>query len=274
MQNIADYQITEDLGEDGIFRYYRATPPDRLNQSSSVRMRVLKRQIGEAAISRLSQHLAIASKASSDKVLRDLEVIQDSNGMAIVGEDSRLGTLADPAPDLDRSDVLRIVGEALQSLAELHQLGITHSDVRPQNIRLNSDRAKLCNTGVLHVINQGQTLPGTHSQIPVEYTHPDLVRGRLPDRKTDLWAMGVTLHRALSGTSIFPQAPTTSLLNTLRHMQIQGPTLSTSLTEAEQDLVSRMLGVNNVETGSLEDLVQTIETVAKDAGMETGNVEA
>ncbi len=274
MQKVADYQIIEELGEDGIFRYFRATPPARLNQSSSVRVRALKRQIGESAISRLSQHLAVATKANSDKVLRDLEVIQDSAMLAIAGEDSNLGTLADPAPDLDRSDVLRIVGEALESLDELHSLGITHSDIRPQNIRLDTNRAKLSNPGVLHVINQGQTLPGTHSQIPVEYTHPDLIRGRLPDRKTDLWAMGVTLHRALSGTSIFPQAPTTSLLNTLRHMQIQGPTLSSSLTESEKDLVSRMLGINGAETGTLENLVKTIEETAGGSRTENDDVEA
>ncbi len=274
MQTVADYEITEELGEDGIFRYYRATPPDRLKQSSSVRLRLLKRQIGEAAISRLSKHLGIIRNANEEKFLRDIEVIQDANVMAISGEDSMLGTLADPAPDLDRTDVLRIVAEALQSLDELHQLGITHNDIRPQNIRLDSDRAKLSNPGVLQIINQGQTLPGTHSQIPVEYTHPDLVRGRLPDRKTDLWAMGVTLHRALSGNSVFPQAPTTSLLNTLRHMQIQGPTLSPSLTPEEQEIITRMLGINGTEMSAVDTLVDLIEKAAASLETENDDVEA
>jgi serine/threonine protein kinase len=41
----------------------------------------------------------------------------------------------------------------------------------------------------------------------IEYIDPAMIRGDRASRATDVWALGVTLHKALTGKSVYNQLP-------------------------------------------------------------------
>ena len=111
-----------------------------------------------------------------------------------------LGSLAAPARPLTRDDVLRAVEHAARAVHALHEAGLAHGDVKPGNVMLHEDGGKLSDLGLARVFNAGAALTGMAPETSVEFLDPSLLLGEPPSRATDIWALGATLHRALSGT--------------------------------------------------------------------------
>ncbi len=100
-------------------------------------------------------------------------------------------------------DSVAIAIKAARGLAALHKAGVTHRDVKPQNIMLleNGD-VKLIDLGVarlprLEDVDEAQT-PGTMDY----YMAPELFRENRGDALSDQYALGVTIYRML--TRVFP----------------------------------------------------------------------
>jgi serine/threonine protein phosphatase PrpC len=96
--------------------------------------------------------------------------------------------------------------KAARGLTSLHRAGITHRDVKPQNIMLleNGD-VKLIDLGISRLpriedADEAGT-PGT-----LDYMAPELFRENRGDALSDEYALGVTLYRMLAG--VFPMGET------------------------------------------------------------------
>ena len=131
---------------------------------------------------------------------------------------------------------------AARAAHDLHEAGIAHRDIKPANILLTDDGAKLADLGLVQVLAPGQTITGLGAIGSVEYLDPAIMRGERASRATDIWALGVTLHRVLSRQGRLRRAarPATRLL-AVRRVLSSPPTLDPSLSEAEADLVRRCL---------------------------------
>ena len=95
----------------------------------------------------------------------------------------------------------RIIAEVAEALAHAHEHGFVHRDIKPQNILLDiDDRPHIADFGlaVRHrdPVSVSMDVAGT-----THYMSPEQVRGENHriDARTDLWAMGVVLYRALTG---------------------------------------------------------------------------
>jgi predicted Ser/Thr protein kinase len=101
---------------------------------------------------------------------------------------------------LSVGEAVRLGRELAEALALAHRSGVIHRDVKPQNILLDRDgRARLTDfgsaklEGVTGVTRTGG-LVGT-----LDYLAPELLTGRRGDGRADLYALGLTLHFALTG---------------------------------------------------------------------------
>ena len=105
---------------------------------------------------------------------------------------------------------LRILADACAGLHAAHELrddrgqplGIVHRDVSPQNILVSSGGAvKVIDFGIAKAQNrqQGETRTGVVKG-KVHYMAPEQVnKGRLVDRRADIWALGICLHELVAG---------------------------------------------------------------------------
>ncbi len=104
--------------------------------------------------------------------------------------------------------IARIMMQCANALAAAHEVGIIHRDLRPDNIRLTCDKggeevAKIVDFGVAKVIGSSRrTLAGVVFGTP-HYMSPEQGQGHSVDHRTDVYALGVIMYEAATGSVPF-----------------------------------------------------------------------
>lgn len=108
-------------------------------------------------------------------------------------------------PPLTDWDVLEICAMTLSGLAAVHDAGIVHRDVKPENIFLAQDAdgtfPKVIDFGVSKGFASGQRITRTGAVVGTpEYMSPEQARGVKDIGPTsDLWAIGIMLYEGFTG---------------------------------------------------------------------------
>ncbi|MEU9555210.1 protein kinase domain-containing protein [Streptomyces fumanus] len=102
-----------------------------------------------------------------------------------------------------------LLAQICEGLAQLHEAGWVHGDLKPANVLLMKDGSVR-----LADFNMAAELEGTHAYTPAfstpDYTPPELLwaeigeRGRQIRPSADVWAFGVLAHLLLTGTFPLP----------------------------------------------------------------------
>ncbi len=147
----------------------------------------------------------------------------------IVMERLRGGTLREvlrAKPGLPPRAAVRTVIDLLDALDELHEIGVVHCDLKPENIFFHVDTrgdviAKLLDFGVARVLPRGEaksSLGGT-----LRYASPEQVRGDEVDARSDVYAMGLVLYEMLAGSGPFDDARGAEKVARAQLTRIPGP---------------------------------------------------
>jgi eukaryotic-like serine/threonine-protein kinase len=141
--------------------------------------------------------------------IRDIDITEDGAPFLVmellVGESlgdrmQRLGTLG-------VDEVLSHVEATLDVLAAAHRQGIIHRDIKPANLFVTSEgRIKVLDFGLAR-IHEGGLSDGLYTKEgttlgTTPYMPPEQARGRPIDERADLFAMGSTMFRLLTGRYI------------------------------------------------------------------------
>jgi serine/threonine protein kinase len=234
---LADFRVIRLIGEGNHGRFYLAQPPARLGiDDEYVAVKVFAGQCSEDAYRRGTRELRAFAAVASPYLARVYDAVLEDNFMYAM-EYFPLGSLSAPARPLTRDEVLRAVEHAARAVHDLHEAGMAHGDVKPGNVMVHDGGGKLSDLGLARVFNAGAALTGMAPETSVEYLDPSLLLGEPPSRATDIWALGATLHRALSGAGLYGELPEHQPLLAIRRVQSSAPTVHPSLTPAEAELV-------------------------------------
>lgn len=101
------------------------------------------------------------------------------------------------------AELVPIVTAIAEGLAELHSRGLVHRDVKPANILFASDRPKLADFGVARSEEPrdggGLTVPGS-TLGTLAYLAPEVAMGAPASAASDVYALGVTIFKSLTGS--------------------------------------------------------------------------
>ena len=108
-------------------------------------------------------------------------------------------SMADKEFRADVDEILRIFIEAARGLQAMHQAGYVHADLKPNNIMIGPDGAvKMIDLGQSSRLNEAKTrVQGT-----IHYMAPEQVKRDVLDARTDVFGLGATLYKVLTGTYI------------------------------------------------------------------------
>ncbi|MEM9562376.1 MAG: serine/threonine-protein kinase [Actinomycetota bacterium] len=253
MDGIADYRFVERLGEGNHGTFWLARPPARLGRSDGelVAVKTLVQQATDQDFARMANELRVYAAVESPHLAPVLDAGHQQGCLYYATTYYAAGSLGAPARPLERNEVIRAVADGARGAHALHEAGIAHRDIKPDNIMLerpaengSSDaglRAQLADLGLAQVLNPGQTVTGIGPVGTIEYLAPEQVQGHQASRATDIWALGVTLHRSLTGRGVYPEFPLGSLLEALRHVTTSRPAVDPELDQPVGDIVARCL---------------------------------
>jgi serine/threonine protein kinase len=240
VDGIADYRFIRRLGEPAHGTMFLAVPPPRLHAPNGyVGVKVLRCADDDASLRRATRELRAFAAVSSPYLVRLLDAGRQDSSFFYAMEYCAGGSLAAPERTLDRQDILRAVAQAARATHALNEAGLVHRGIKPSNILLAADGARLADLGLVQSLNPGQTITGLGTMSSVEYLEPAMLSGSFAARSSDIWSLGVTLHRALSGEGVYGDMPTSDPLLCVRRVLSSPPRMSSRLSDDEATIIAR-----------------------------------
>jgi hypothetical protein len=195
------YEIEATLGRGGAGVVLRAH--DR-ELREAVAIKVLRPDLGHASrwIERLAREVKLARQLRHPNVCRVFDFEKADGHVFIVMELATGGTLRREIDDgvLAKRPLEARVADAravAAGLAAIHEAGIAHRDVTPQNVlRMADGRLVVSDFGLATEVSQ--TTTSIHGGT-LAYMAPELVRGQRASFTSDVWALGVVVHEIVFG---------------------------------------------------------------------------
>ena len=199
------YLLLRRIGTGGTAEVYEATDT-RLRRT--VALKLLHRRLLEddTLLARLRAEVEISRTLRHPGIVDVADYATEGDAYLVMefmpGGDLRRRLLTIGA--LPPSEVARIAGELLRTLAVAHERGVVHRDLKPRNILFTRDgRPKIADFGLARSVTAaGLFERGTIAGTP-EYTAPETITASLWDARSDLYALGCTLYEAATGRPPF-----------------------------------------------------------------------
>src|SRR5215470_13444688 len=206
------YRLTKKLGEGGMGEVYAA---DHVHIEKKFAVKLLRPEIvsNREAVTRFRQEARSSSSIGHRNIISidDFGDLPDGRiymCMELLNGAPLNDMIRQPMP-VDR--LLNILIQTGHGLAAAHAKGITHRDMKPENIFVTigpngEDIPKLLDFGIAKVSgNDGQnhlTRTGTIFGTPF-YMAPEQALGNPVDARTDIYAVGVIMYECFSGSLPF-----------------------------------------------------------------------
>jgi serine/threonine-protein kinase len=125
---------------------------------------------------------------------------------------------------LPAAAALRVVGQVASALADAHEAGILHRDVKPSNVLIRESRADhfayLCDFGIARHADSAHTRTGGVLGT-LSYLAPECHEGADASPSSDLYSLGCVLWAALTGRAPFERTSEYQLA--LAHLRAEIP---------------------------------------------------
>ena len=202
-QTISHYKITEKLGEGGMGVVYKAkdTKLDRPVALKFLAPHLLRDEEGRK---RFEREAKAAAKLDHPNICTVYEIDEADGRTFIVMaflEGRPLSERIDEGP-LKLTEALSIAIQMAEGLEAAHDKGITHRDIKPDNVMLMSGSrglVKLMDFGLAQLAGSSKlTREGTTLGTPA-YMSPEQASGEPTDPRADIWGLGAVLYEMVAG---------------------------------------------------------------------------
>jgi serine/threonine protein kinase len=242
---IADYQFEKMLGAGNHGVFYLARRPERLPPGGEfVAVKVLSSASSQDTFRRATRELAAFAAVISPDLVTLYDAGQQGDDLYYSMEYLPGGSLAAPAEPASRPAAVTAVAHAARAAHALHEAGIAHNDIKPGNILLYPGGGKLADLGLSRHLTPGLTITGLGSTASVEYIDPALIRGEQPSRASDVFSLGATLHRVLTGEGLYGDLPADNALVAMRRVLSHPPAISAGLDAGARDVVGAAISAD------------------------------
>jgi len=260
MDGIADYRFDRSLGVGDHGEFFVAQPPPRLGlQAELVAVKVFDDATTDDGLRLVTRELRAFAAARSPYLVPLLDAGQDGDFFFYATKYFPDGSLAEPRRPITRDHRVRAVAHASRAAHALHEAGVVHRAIKPRNVLLADGGGMLSDLGLAQLIAPGRTVTGLGPVDAVEYVDPAVLRGESPSRSSDIWSLGVTLHKSLSGEGVYGPSAAKDPLALIRTVLRTDPAISDTLTEAESAVVRRCIASNGARFTTAEELALALD---------------
>ncbi len=176
---------------------------------------------------------------------------------------------------LPQDEVIDYMAQAARGLAHAHEKGVIHRDIKPTNLFLaNSGIVKVLDLGFGELIGmegKAGNVFDTDEGIVVgttDFMSPEQVRNKPIDPRTDLFSLGCTMYRLLTGTYAFPGLTREDrLAKRIRDGHVPITEVRADLSYRLAAIVDRLLALRPDDRfGSAAEVAEALEALIPPAG--------
>lgn len=273
--SIGPYRIISRLGRGGMGTVYLA---EHQHLRKQVALKLLPQDAMASAelVSRFRREMQSAGKLDHDNVVRASDAGESENGFFLAMErvdGPNLEELVAQHGPLSIADACEIARQAADGIAHAHDHGIIHRDIKPSNLMITADgRVKVVDFG-LALLRDATTTALTGSQHvmgTIDYMSPEqATHNHSIDRRTDIYSLGATLYKLLTGSAPFEEDHPVNATQTLVSLATSQPLpigeRRTDLPAALATYIDRMLDpVPDNRPDSAAEISATLAPLAAD----------
>ena len=221
------YELEKELGRGGMGVVYLARDKqlDRkvalkflgslVDQSEEYKQRFVREARSAAKINHPNIVSIYDISASDGKAYIAMEYVEGANLKQYLGQRKKLPI----------REAVNIITQALGALNAIHEAGIIHRDIKPDNIVIaKGGLVKVMDFGLAKAednrITRGNVIMGTPA-----YMSPEQAQGKEADARSDVYSIGLVLHEMLTGQTVFARG------DVLRRQVQETPPKPSELTE-------------------------------------------
>ena len=252
------YEVTAQIGEGGMGQVYRATDT-KLKRQVAIKILPPSVAADHDRLARFQREAEVLASLNHPNIAA-IYGLEESAGMTalvielVEGEDLS-EIIARGAVSL--SDTLPLAKQIAEALEAAHEQGIIHRDLKPANIKVRADgTVKVLDFGLAKAMDQAgassadvmnsPTLTARATQMGMilgtaAYMAPEQARGRVVDRRADIWAFGVVLYEMLTGQRAFEGEDISITLASVLKEHVKWDALPADLPLPLQKLLRRCL---------------------------------
>ena len=218
-RRVGRYRLQAPIGKGGMGDVWLAWD---ISLRRNVALKILRASAtaGPDTVKRFEREAQAAGQLRSNHVVQVFDYGASDDGLYYIAMEylpgMDLGSLVERFGPLPPARAINAVMQACRALEEAHAAGIIHRDLKPHNLFLtrvddDPDFVKLLDFGIARLRDPASTADSlTWTGIVVgtpSYLAPELWQGAVADQRSDIYALGATLHYLLSGTAPSARSP-------------------------------------------------------------------
>jgi serine/threonine-protein kinase len=196
------YEIIEELGRGGMGKVYRAEDK-KIKQEIAIKLIKPEIASNKKTLERFSHELKTARKIRHKNVCA-MYYLGDEKGTHYItmefvkGED--LKKLIRKMGQFSTAQVIPIMEQICEGLAEAHRQGVIHRDLKPQNIMVDEDgNAQIMDFGIARSPESNDITSRNMMIGTPEYMSPEQVEGKEIDQRSDVYSLGIVMYEMITG---------------------------------------------------------------------------
>jgi serine/threonine protein kinase len=237
------YKIEELLGQGGMSAVYKATDPN-LRRAVAIKMIHSHLSSDPGFVRRFEEEATAVAQLRHPNIVQVYDFNHDDDIYYMVLEFIPGETLQDHLRRLNNAerrlplkDVIFYAAGICDAIDYAHIRGLIHRDIKPANIMLSvMGQAILMDFGIAKIIGGQQHTASGAVVGTAMYMSPEQIKGENPDRRSDIYSMGVTLFEMVSGHPPFEADSAMSLM--MMHINDPVPDLRKIYPDVPTELIS------------------------------------
>ncbi len=194
---VPGYEVQNHLGGGAFGEVYKARKSS-IGKAYAIKFLRIDDSVQRDAVERELEQVRLFAAIDHPNLvtIEDMGVVMDVPYliMGYAGEDTLARRLK--RADLDRDSALRFFVQIARGVLALHDRRLAHFDLKPSNVFLNGDVARVGDYGLAKLLIEGRATLSFGRGTP-HYMAPEMLRNRA-DHRADLYSLGVILYESMS----------------------------------------------------------------------------